>query len=106
MILFVVSSFFLTSLRVARVESSSPAFVFDRLRCHSQILATLLFHSFFDFLLAGLGLFLFAFVGSHQVRAIGGHRRRLQGHGEILAKKKRGAIGAPSPSPVRILADQ
>ena len=41
MILLVVSSLLLASFWVARVESSGPAFVFDRFRCHGQILATL-----------------------------------------------------------------
>lgn len=40
MIFLVVSSFFFTSLWVARVESSSPALVFDRFRCHGKTLAT------------------------------------------------------------------
>ncbi len=42
MILFIVSSFLLASFWVARVESSSSAFVFDRFRCHDQTLATFL----------------------------------------------------------------
>jgi hypothetical protein len=50
-----------------------------------------LFHSLFHFFLAGLGLFLLALVGSHQVGAIGGHWRRSQGYGEIVAQKKEGA---------------
>jgi hypothetical protein len=54
-----------------------------------------LLHSLFHFLLAGLGLLL-ALVGSHQVGAIGGHWRRSQGYGEIVAQKKRGDIAAPS----------
>ena len=54
------------------------------------------FHSLFHFLFAGLGLFLLALVGGHQVGAIGGHRRRLRWHKEIVAKKKRGDIAAPS----------
>jgi hypothetical protein len=95
-ILLVVSGFLLASFWVARVESSSPALVFDRFRCHGQILATLLFHSFFHFLLAGPGLFLLALIGGHQVGAIGGHRKRLRWHREIVAKKKRGDIAAPS----------
>ena len=42
MILFIVSSFLLASLWVARIESSSYALVFDRFRCHGQLLAALL----------------------------------------------------------------
>jgi len=42
MILFVISGFLLASFGVARIESGGLAFVFDRFRCHGQILTTLL----------------------------------------------------------------
>ena len=42
MILFIVRGFLLVSFWVARIESSGLTFVFDRFRCHGQILATLL----------------------------------------------------------------
>ena len=42
MILLVVGGLLLAGFWVARVESSSPALVFDRFRCHGQILAALL----------------------------------------------------------------
>ena len=61
MILFIVSSFLLASLWVARVEGSSSAFVFDRFRCHGQILATL-----FDSLFVFLRLLFFS-LASHRV---------------------------------------